>query len=158
MNKYIMILPILALTGCFPVSAQEPDACSEAGVQETARSIAISLLEPMAQGMGDNLAFFNNFQPVNLQMNAGPLIAIFDKGQYNEQTKTRYCRAKMRINVTTGDLARDKEIYVAADMMARLNGEGEGIIPLVFTGLEREIDYSVSYTPDGNWIEVTLPE
>ena len=157
MNKFVMILPILALTACFPVSAQEPDACSEAGVQETARAIAISLLEPMTQGLGDNLSFFNNFQPVNLTMNSGPLIAIFDKGQYNEQTKTRYCRAKMRVNVTTGDLAKDKEIYTAADQMAALTGQ-QGVIPLVFQGLEREIDYTVSWTPDGNWIEVTLPE
>ncbi len=157
MNKFVMILPILALTACFPVSAQEPDACSEAGVQETARAIAISLLEPMTQGLGDNLSFFNNFQPVNLTMNSGPLIAIFDKGQYNEQLKTRYCRAKMRINVTTGDPAKDKEIYTAADQMAALGGQ-QGVIPLVFQGLEREIDYTVSWTPDGNWIEVTLPE
>lgn len=150
-----MILPILALTGCLPML--EPDACSEAGVQETARNIAISLLEPMAQEIGTNLAFFNGFQPVELKMNSGPLIAIFDKGQYNEQLKTRYCRAKMRINVTTGDPAKDKEIYTAADQLAALSGQ-QGVIPLVFQGIEREIDYTVALTPDGHWIEVTLVE
>ena len=155
MNKYIMILPVLVLMGCVP--GLEASSCNDSGVQETAKRLTVELLDKYrvaAEPMLEQLMFMQQ-GPVKLTLVTSDLYEPFDKGAYDKDKGIRYCEAKIKANVTTGDKAADQQLLQTIEPLMALSGGSEDIRAM-FDGVERSISYTVTKSPDGDYIEAKL--